>query len=124
MSFYARKTASWQRFHFTFASLIGHGRAAASRARSQPMIIRVSPQWQITIPKALRTQLGKPRQMEARVERGKLILAPIISDNPNAVAREFRPEGVTTEVLMEAMDLIARRRKENAEAEKDETAGG
>jgi bifunctional DNA-binding transcriptional regulator/antitoxin component of YhaV-PrlF toxin-antitoxin module len=84
------------------------------------MLIRVSPQWQITIPKSLRDQLGKPTQMEARIERSRLILTPVISESASQVAKEFRPEGVTTEVLMEAMELVGRRRQEAAEAEKAE----
>jgi bifunctional DNA-binding transcriptional regulator/antitoxin component of YhaV-PrlF toxin-antitoxin module len=82
------------------------------------MLIRVSPQWQITIPKSLRSQLGKPKHMEARIERGRLVLTPVISEDPASVAKAFKPEGVTTEVLMEAMELIARRRK----SAEDETA--
>jgi|GEM_PF-2538932 hypothetical protein len=81
------------------------------------MRIRVSPQWQVTIPTALRPKLGTARHMEARVERGRLLLIPVISDDPRAVAEVFRPEGVTSEVLLEAMDIIARRRRQRAEEE-------
>jgi len=51
------------------------------------------------------------------VERGRLLLIPVISDDPRAVAEVFRPEGVTSEVLLEAMDIIARRRRQRAEEE-------
>jgi hypothetical protein len=33
---------------------------------------------QVTIPKALRERLGKPRRMEARLHRAELILTPIL----------------------------------------------
>ncbi|MBV1800174.1 hypothetical protein [Siccirubricoccus sp. G192] len=48
------------------------------------MIIKVSPQGQVTIPRALRARLGDVRRMEARIEREALVLRPILADNPAA----------------------------------------
>lgn len=77
------------------------------------MIIRVSPQGQITIPKALRTQLGPCRRMEARVERMALVLRPILADTPEQGERMWGAEGITAEVLMQAIRIVeARRAKE------------
>jgi hypothetical protein len=80
------------------------------------MIIRVSPQWQVTIPKALRQRLGSPKQMEARLDRMSLVLTPIVMASPEAAERELRPEGITAEVLLVAMDLVAARRRKAAAA--------
>lgn len=80
------------------------------------MIIRVSPQWQVTIPKSLRARLGQPRQMEARLDRMSLVLTPILMPSVEAAERELRPEGITAEVLVVAMDLVAARRRKAAAA--------
>ncbi|MFC7475618.1 hypothetical protein ACFQS7_14695 [Dankookia sp. GCM10030260] len=84
--------------------------------RSRSMIIRVSPQWQVTIPKSLRARLGKPRQMEARIDRASLVLTPILMDSVESAERSLRPEGITAEVLVLAMDLVAARRRKQAAA--------
>ena len=80
------------------------------------MIIRVSPQWQVTIPKALRARLGAPRQMEARLDRLYLVLTPILMDSPQAAEQALRPDGVTAEVILVAMDIVAARRQKAAAA--------
>ena len=80
------------------------------------MIIRVSPQWQVTIPKSLRARLGAPKQMEARLDRMSLVLTPIIMDSPQAAEAALRPEGITAEVLLVAMDIVAARRRKAAAA--------
>jgi hypothetical protein len=81
------------------------------------MIIRVSPQWQVTIPKSLRGRLGTPKQMEARLDRMSLVLTPILLDSPQAAEAALRPDGVTAEVILVAMDIVAaRRRKASAAA--------
>ena len=80
------------------------------------MIIRVSPQWQVTIPKSLRTRLGSPKQMEARLDRMSLVLTPIVMDSVETAERALRPEGITAEVLVMAMDLVAARRRKQAAA--------
>ena len=80
------------------------------------MIIRVSPQWQVTIPKALRERLGKPRRMEARMHRAELILTPILIGSVEEAERQLRPEGITAEVLVTARDIGAARRKKAAAA--------
>jgi hypothetical protein len=81
------------------------------------MIIRISPQWQLTIPKALREQFGPARLVEARMERMTLMLSPITAPSVPTAARAWAPEGITAEVLMEALALVARRRRKAAEAQ-------
>ena len=76
------------------------------------MLIRISPQWQITIPRAFRERFGTSRQAEARMERMALMLRPVLADSAVAGAQMFRPEGITTEVLVAALDLVERRRRE------------
>jgi hypothetical protein len=76
------------------------------------MLVRVSPQWQITIPTALRPAFGQARQAEARMEHGVLVVRPVIAPSPDWVENQFAPQGITKEVLWEAMRVIeARRRK-------------
>jgi hypothetical protein len=74
------------------------------------MIIRVSPQWQLTIPKALRPPLGAVRQMEARIEQRALVLRPLMAESVEAAARQFAPHGITAEVLFEAFRVIEAKR--------------
>ena len=81
------------------------------------MIIRISPQWQLTIPTAFRLQLGLTRRMEARLEKGALVLRLVISDSVREVARHCAPEGITPEVLWEAMRVVEARRRKAAEGE-------
>lgn len=75
------------------------------------MVIRISPQWQVTIPKAFRPQLGSNGRLEARMEDGALVLRPVLAPSVDWAERHFAPEGITREVLWEAMRLIESRRK-------------
>ncbi|WP_431271442.1 hypothetical protein [Dankookia sp. P2] len=68
----------------------------------------------MTIPKSLRARLGRPRQMEARLERASLVLTPILMESVETAERTLRPEGITAEVLVAAMDLVAARRRKQA----------
>ncbi|MDB5374846.1 MAG: hypothetical protein JWP04_3488 [Belnapia sp.] len=75
------------------------------------MIIRISPQWQVTIPKAFRQRIGAARQMEARMEQAALVLRPVLAPSPDWVEQRFAAEGITREVLWEAMRVIEQRRR-------------
>ena len=75
------------------------------------MVIRISPQWQVTIPRAYRPQLGSTGQLEAQLEEGALVLRPVLAPSAEWAERHFMPEGITREVLWEAMRLIESRRK-------------
>ncbi len=75
------------------------------------MIIRVSPQWQLTIPKALREEFGRVREAEARMERGVLMVRPVLAPSADWVATRFAPQGITREVLWEAMRVVEGRRR-------------
>lgn len=76
------------------------------------MVIRISPQWQVTIPKAFRPQLGSGGRLEARMEDGALVLRPVLAPSADWAERHFAPEGITREVIWEAMRLIESRRKQ------------
>ena len=79
------------------------------------MLVRVSPQWQITIPTALRARFGQTRQAKVRLENGVLMVRPVIASSADWVESQFAPQGITKEVLWEAMRVIeARRRKAGA----------
>lgn len=78
------------------------------------MIIKVSPQGQVTIPKALRAKLGEPRRMEARVEREALVLRPVLAESPEAGEQLWGKEGITAEVLWQAIRLLDARRLREA----------
>ena len=43
------------------------------------MLVRVSPQWQITIPAALRARFDQTKQAEVRMENGVLMVRPVIA---------------------------------------------
>jgi hypothetical protein len=75
------------------------------------MLIRISPQWQVTIPKALRPHFGPARQVEARMENMALVLRPVLASTASDGAALFAAEGITTEVLMAAMAVVERRRR-------------
>jgi len=81
------------------------------------MLIRVSPQWQVTIPRAFRRHIGPSRLIEARIEHAALMLRPIMVETVEEAARMFGPDGVTQEVLVEALRVIERRRAKAAAAE-------
>lgn len=75
------------------------------------MMIRISPQWQVTIPKAYREHMGTAGWAEAQVEQGALLLRPVVAPSAAWVEARFAPEGITREVLWEAMRLIESRRQ-------------
>ena len=75
------------------------------------MLIRVSPQWQITIPAALRREFGRVAQAEVRMERGVMIVRPVIAASADWMESQFAPQGITKEVLWEAMRVIEGRRR-------------
>jgi hypothetical protein len=87
------------------------------------VLIRISPQWQVTIPKAFRPQFGPARLAEARLERMALMLRPVLAETPTEAARMFRPEGITTEVLLAAMQIVERRRQREADGAAPDTSG-
>lgn len=75
------------------------------------MLIRISPQWQVTIPKALRPHFGPARMVEARMENMALTLRPVLASTARDGAALFAAEGITTEVLMAALALVEKRRR-------------
>ncbi|MBK1661062.1 hypothetical protein [Paracraurococcus ruber] len=79
------------------------------------MIIRVSPQWQVTIPKAFRRDFGITREAEARMFRGALMLRPILFTSTGRLLERYGQEGITAEVLATALDIVGRRRRAEAE---------
>lgn len=78
------------------------------------MIIRVSPQWQVTIPAEFRREFGAAKQVEAGMENQALILRPILADSVDAADRLYAPQGITREVLYEAVLLVEKRRQQAA----------
>lgn len=74
------------------------------------MIIRISPQWQVTIPAGFRREFGAARQLEARMENQALIPRTILADSVEAADRLYAPQGITRGVLYEAMLLVEKRR--------------
>ncbi len=79
------------------------------------MIIKVSPQGQITIPKSLRIRLRAPRRMEAVIEREALVLRPILADSPAEGERIWGKEGITAEILWQAIRILDARQRKVAE---------
>ena len=75
------------------------------------MLVRASPQWQLTIPKALRARFGPVQQAEINLEDGVLMVRPVVAPSPDWVERQYAPQGITKEVLWEAMRVIEGRRR-------------
>ncbi len=84
------------------------------------MIVKVSPQGQVTIPKALRAALGNVRRMEARIERQCLVLRPVMADSVEDAVRQYGAEhAITIEVMQEALRVVHERRRAERRAAGD-----
>ena len=79
------------------------------------MLVRISPQWQITIPTALRVRFGQATQAEIHLEDGVLMVRPAVAPSADWVESQYAPQGITKEVLWEAMRVIEGRRRRKAE---------
>ncbi len=74
-----------------------------------PMLFPVSRQGQITLRRAVRKALGDPHHLEGRLENGTLVLRPAIAATPAEAELLYGKQGITREVLVEALRIVRRR---------------
>ncbi len=80
------------------------------------IMLKVSPQRQVTLTNAIWESMLKPSHVIAEVVKGKLTLLPVFGTDIEEAARLYGKAGITAEVLAEAMRIVDRRRAEKAAA--------
>jgi hypothetical protein len=81
-----------------------------------PVLLKVSPQGQVTLRRAMRAALKHPRHFEARIENGALVLRPALAASPAEAEALFGTQAITREVLVEALRVVRDRRARKAES--------
>jgi hypothetical protein len=76
-------------------------------------ILKVSPQGQVTLRKDVMAALRHPRSLEAWVEDGTLMLRPAMSATLDEAEAIFAKQGITRDVLVEALRIVKSRQKPN-----------
>ena len=74
------------------------------------VLLKVSPQGQVTLRRATREALKHPRHLEAWIENGTLMLRPAVSATLAEAEAMFGKQGITRDVLVEALRIVKRRR--------------
>jgi hypothetical protein len=88
-----------------------------------PTLLKVSRQGQLTLTRKVLQALGNPRHLQAELRPdGTLLLRPALKMTLDEAA--FVAEGITKEVLVEALRILKRREKAAREAEPGRTEGG
>lgn len=72
-------------------------------------ILKVSPQGQVTLRKDVLAALRHPRSLEAWIEDGTLMLRPAMSATLDEAAAVFGKQGITRDVLVEALRIVKQR---------------
>jgi hypothetical protein len=78
-------------------------------AMTERVILKVSPQGQVTLRRDVMTALKQPRHLEAWVENGTLMLRPAVAATLEAAEGMFGKQGITRDVLVEALRIVRRR---------------
>ena len=78
-------------------------------------LLKVSPQGQVTLRRDVLAALRNPRTLEAWVEKGTLMLRPALSASLAEAEAIFAKQGITRDVLVEALRIVQRREKGKAE---------
>lgn len=75
------------------------------------VLLKISPQSQITLRKDLRAALGPCSHVEVEVEavKGRLILRPAAGLTLDEAREAYGKHGITVEVLKEALTIVKRR---------------
>jgi len=76
----------------------------------EPILLKVSRQGQVTLRRDVRKALGDPRHLEAWIDKGTLMLRPAISATVDQAAGIFGKQGITRDVLVEALRIVKTRR--------------
>ena len=77
-------------------------------------ILKVSPQGQVTLRKDVMAALRHPRSLEAWVENGTLMLRPAFSGSLAEAEAIFAKQGITRDVLVEALRIVKKRRGQSS----------
>jgi hypothetical protein len=75
------------------------------------VLLKVSPQRQITVPDRLYALMGRPSHVVARIVKKDLILQPALGLTLVEAERQMRKHGITSEVLEEALRIVDRKAK-------------
>jgi hypothetical protein len=90
-----------------------------------PTLLKVSRQGQLTLTRPVLQALGNPRHFQAEVQPDRtLLLRPALKMTLGEAEAAFAAEGITKEVLIEALRILKRRRAAAREAEPGRTEGG
>ncbi|ATR20670.1 hypothetical protein CTJ15_10420 [Roseomonas sp. FDAARGOS_362] len=73
------------------------------------VLLKVSPQGQVTLRRGVREALGNPRHLECWMEQGTLRLRPAVSATLDEAEAMFGKQGITRDVLVEALRIVRRR---------------
>jgi hypothetical protein len=77
------------------------------------MILKLSPQNQITLPHVALEELGvqRPTHFRLRVHRGHFWLTPVVMTDFDRIAAGFEAHGLSREVRKEAMRIVECRKR-------------
>jgi hypothetical protein len=78
-------------------------------AMTERVILKVSPQGQVTLRRDVLEALNRPRHLEAWIEKGTLMLRPAVSATLAEAEEMFAEQGITRDVLVEALRIVKKR---------------
>jgi hypothetical protein len=73
------------------------------------MIVRVSVQRQVILPKMIYEELGQPRHLVTRLRGSALMMEPAIMPSDGDAMALLAREGITCDVLKEALRIVGAR---------------
>ena len=84
-----------------------------------PVVLKLSSQRQLTLPKALVEQMGSPSYFEAELvkdgDKRELVLRPGVKMTLAEAELAYGKHGLTREVLTEALRIVAKRKETGGE---------
>ncbi|UFN49329.1 hypothetical protein LPC08_01395 [Roseomonas sp. OT10] len=72
------------------------------------VLLKLSPQGQVTLRRGVREALGNPRHLECWLENGTLMLRPAVSATLAEAEALYGKHGITRDVLAEALRIVRR----------------
>lgn len=74
-----------------------------------PVVLKLSPQRQLTLPRALVEAMGSPSYFEAVLVNKDLVLRTAVKMTLAEAEAAYGKHGITREVLREALKIVAKR---------------
>jgi hypothetical protein len=74
-----------------------------------PLVLKLSSQGQLTLPKAVVEAIGQPSYFEAVLVNKELVLRPAHRMTLEEAEARYGQHGITRDVLAEALRIVARR---------------